>query len=113
EVHDFESALDRGFSRLASYVCGANSESETIAMTTPCVIAMRDGIYAMSIAMPPGRGLSSLPLPDDARVTLREVAEHQIAALPFRGRFTRDNVARHEVELIERLLGAGLSARGS
>jgi SOUL heme-binding protein len=113
EVQDFEAALHRGFSRLACYLYGANAESEDIAMTTPCVIAMRDGVYSMAIAMPPGRALASLPAADDPRVALREVPTHRVAVLPFRGRFTRDNVADHELRLLKRLVDAGLSARGS
>jgi len=113
DAHDFETAIDRGFSRLCCYLYGANAEREHVPMTTPCMIAHRDGGFAMEIAMPPNRDVASLPLPDDMRVTLCEVMERRVAVLPFRGRFTRANLEAHERELLRRLVDAGLAARGS
>ena len=113
DAHDLETALDRGFSRLACYLYGANAEREHVAMTTPCMVEHRGGSYAMTIAMPPGRDVSSLPLPDDARVSLCEVMERRVAVLPFRGRFTRENLESHERDLVRRLVDAGLATRGS
>jgi len=113
DAHDFETAIDRGLSRLACYLFGANSEREKLAMTTPCMVRHRDGVYAVEIAMPPGRDVASLPLPDDSRVTLCEVMERRVAVLPFRGRFTRESLEAHERQLVRELVDAGLAARGS
>lgn len=113
EATDFEHALDRGFGRLACFIYGANAEDEDLPMTTPVVTSMHDGRYQMSFVMPPGRPLSTLPRPNDSRVVLREVPARRVAVLPFRGRFTHDNIAAHERELLEKLVEAGLVARGS
>ncbi len=113
DEHDFEAVLDRGYGRLACYIYGANGASEDLAMTTPVVTTMHDGVYSMAFGMPPGRALSTLPRPDDPRIELREVSERKIAAIKFRGQFTRDNVERHERQLLKLLVDAGLSARGS
>lgn len=112
-VSAFEDALDRGFARLACYIFGANGACEDISMTTPVVTTMHEGAYEMSFIMPPGRTLTSLPPPHDSRVQLREVPARRFAVLPFRGRFTRENVGHYECELLQQVIIAGLAARGS
>jgi hypothetical protein len=106
-------ALDHGYGRLASYVCGANRNAEIVERAAPVLTAMRDGRYTVSFVMPPGRTLYSLPRPRHPGVELREVAARNVAVLRFRGRFTRDNIAAHERKLLEQVLALGLSARGS
>jgi hypothetical protein len=115
EIEDstLEAALDHGYGRLISYVCGANDRCELLPRTMPVLTAMRDGRYTVAFVMPPGRGLSDLPRPEHSGVSLREVPAHTIAALRFRGRFTRENVAAHERALLRHLVDAGLATRGS
>jgi hypothetical protein len=113
ETADLESAIDRGYGRLACYVYGANANREDLERTTPVLTTMRDGIYATAFVMPLGRTVGSLPQPDDIRVEIREVPARRVAVLAFRGRFTRENVEAHERELLQQLVDAGLSARGS
>jgi hypothetical protein len=113
EARHFEEAIDLGFGRLACYVFGANATDEDIAMTTPIVTSIQDGMYTMSIAMPPGRTLAAFPEPDDPRVVLREMPARRYASMCFRGRFTRDNVSRHERRLLHEVLELGLVTRGS
>jgi len=108
-----EAALDRGYSRLACFLYGANATGEILARTTPVLTAMRNGVYEISFVMPPDRTIESLPAPQHAGIELREVPAHRIAVLPFRGRFTRDNIARNERALLQRLVDSGLVARGS
>ena len=115
EIEDstLEAALDHGYSRLVSYVCGANHASELLSRTLPVLTAMRDGRYTVAFVMPPGRSLGDLPRPAHPAIALREVPAHTIAALRFRGRFTRNNVAAHERALLRHIVNAGLATRGS
>jgi SOUL heme-binding protein len=113
DVAGLEQAIERGYGRLACYVCGINRTGELLRRAAPVLTAMRDGRYTVSFVMPPGRALGSLPRPTHPGVELREIPGRTIAALRFRGRFTRDNVAAHERALLEQLLDAGLAARGS
>ena len=115
EIEDstLEAALDHGYSRLVSYVCGANHASELLSRTLPVLTAMRDGRYTVAFVMPPGRSLGDLPRPAHPAIALREVPAHTIAALRFRGRFTRNNVAAHERALLRHIVDAGLATRGS
>jgi hypothetical protein len=115
EIEDstLEAALDHGYGRLVSYICGANHSRELLSRTMPVLTAMREGRYTVAFVMPPGRSLSDLPRPEHPAVALREIPEHTIAALRFRGRFTRANVAAHERALLRHLVDAGLATRGS
>jgi hypothetical protein len=113
DATDFEDALDIGYNRLACFIDGSNGDRAVIEMSAPVVTTMRDGRYVMSFVMPPGRDIVSLPRPSDGRVMLREVNEKRIAAIRFHGRFTKENIAKHERELLQELVDAGLSARGS
>lgn len=113
EARTFEEALDLGFGRLACYVFGANADDEAIEMMTPVITSIRDGVYAMAIAMPPGRTLASLPEPNDPRVVLREAPARRYAVLGFTGRFSRDNVSDHERRLLRDVVDLGLVTRGS
>jgi hypothetical protein len=113
DVPSLEQALDHGYGRLANYVCGANRTAEMLRRAAPVITAMRDGRYAVSFVMPPGRTLPSLPHPTHPGVELHEVAARTVATLRFRGRFTRDNIAAHERVLLDQVLEAGLASRGS
>ena len=108
-----EVALDHGYGRLASYICGANRSAELIGRTMPILAAVRDGEYAVSFVMPPGRALGELPQPEHPGVALRRIPAHEIAALRFHGPVTNDNIAAHESVLLQQLAFAGVSARGS
>ena len=54
-------ALDHGYSRLASYICGANRTDEVIERMMPILATAQGGVYTVSFAMPPGRALEELP----------------------------------------------------
>lgn len=108
-----ETAIDQGYGWLASYLCGTNQTGELFACTTPILTTMRDGCYTVSLAMPPGRTLDELPQPCHPGIELRKVPARGIAALRFRGRCTRDNLAAHERVLLGQLADSGLSARDS
>lgn len=115
EVDDpgLEAALDHGYGRLASYICGANRAGELIDRTMPILTAMRDGHYEVAFVMPPGRTLGELPRPEHPGVALRRIPPHGVAVLRFRGPVTDDHIAAHECVLLQQLVDAGLSARGS
>jgi hypothetical protein len=99
----YESAPSEGFRRLAGYIFGGNRARESIAMTAPVVhegserIAMTApvvqgasaGAQTITFVMPPGRTLESLPIPDDPRVTLREVPAREVAVLRYSGTTSR------------------------
>jgi len=108
-----EAALRHGHRVLAGYTAGNNHLTECVRRTTPILIEMRDGRYAISFVMPPGLALWQLPWPDHPAIELRRVPARRVAALRFHGRFTHDNVAAHERVLRQHLVDRGLATYGS
>ena len=56
--------------------------------------AQGDGGYTVSFVMPPQRTVQDLPMPEDDRVTLRELQPRTVAALKFSGRSDGERVRR-------------------
>jgi hypothetical protein len=88
-------------------------ESERLAMTAPVAIESENGEQVVSFVMPPGRTLSSLPVPNDARVTLREVPARTIAVLTYSGTTTPEILASQTQTLRDALTREGLTATGN
>jgi hypothetical protein len=94
-------AASQGFRLLAGYIFGANKKRQSIAMTAPVAqqavsekIAMTApvaqtqdaaGSWVVRFTMPSRWTLQALPVPDDARVTLRNTEPARFAVLRFSG----------------------------
>jgi len=110
-----ELALNEAFQQLTNYIFKNNRTQAKIAMTAP-VSAQRSekiamtapvsatpvgaGRYRVTFSMPAEYGLDTLPIPNDARVTLEEVPAHEVLALRFTGRATDATVDARTRELI-------------
>lgn len=123
EVHadDESDALNRGFRRLAGYIFGGNHARTTIAMTAPVTaqpaeardrqkIAMTapvsqtrspDGAWVIRFFMPARWTIDSLPVPDDAAVTLIPVGPQTFAVLRFRGSWKPSAITSRTDELMQ------------
>lgn len=114
----FGDAGNEGFRRLAGYIFGKNKRKSEIAMTAPVAqaqaqepkkiamtapVAQRGSPVAWTVAftMPEGETLATLPVPDDARVVLRELPPARVAVVRFSGRWTDENMGSHEELLRE------------
>jgi hypothetical protein len=122
----FDTASSQGFRRLAGYIFGGNRtresiamttpvavESERLAMTTPVAVESENGEQVVSFVMPPRRALESLPVPNDPRVTLREIPARTIAVLTYRGATTPEVLVRHTQTLRAALTREGVMATGN
>jgi hypothetical protein len=122
-----EAASSAGFRFLAGYIFGKNraatkmamtapvtqrAASETLAMTAPVTQVASANGFVVQFVMPPGYTLATLPVPDDPRVSLHEVAAHHMAVLRFSGRWTPENYAQHLNELRTALASAGITTEG-
>ncbi|MDX2055958.1 MAG: heme-binding protein [Polyangiaceae bacterium] len=116
---DWTEAGNEGFRRLAGYIFGGNKGRAKIAMTAPVsqsrqeersssvklamtapVAQRREGKdWTVSFMMPAGETIATLPVPDDARVVLRELPPVRVAVVRFSGRWTDANMAEHEQAL--------------
>ncbi len=123
----FDAAGNEGFRRLAGYIFGGNRVRQTIAMTEPVgerrdsrKLAMTapvgersvDGAWVVTFTMPLGETLESLPVPDDARVTLSEVPAARVAVHRFSGRWTDEKYADKTAALRAWIGARGLVAFG-
>lgn len=104
---DFDSAGNRAFRPLFNYISGENTaqkkiamtapvgqvaaagpESEKIAMTTPVGQRAEGGGWAVSFMMPADYSMSTIPVPANPAVQLREIPAHRMASVRFSGRWS-------------------------
>jgi SOUL heme-binding protein len=92
-------ALGEGFRVIADYIFGNNVSRSSIAMTSPVLetsqsekISMTTPVLSnetsenertIAFVLPSAYTLESLPVPNNPKVTLREVPAHRVAALSF------------------------------
>jgi len=94
-------ASGAGFRRVAGYIFGGNKSQkdavpEKISMTAPVIVEKqskktlsgaedRQTRWRLHFVMPPGYSQDNLPVPNDSRVSLREIDGHKTAAMVFSG----------------------------
>lgn len=125
--------LNQGFQLVADYIFGNNTTRESIAMTTPVLEATAEAEQNEKIAMtvpvletatttntrtvafvlPAAYSLANAPIPNDARVTLREVPGQKVAALRFGWYGTDSRVTAKKAELTAALAADGIVARSN
>ena len=124
---DFDSVGSAGFRRLVAYIGGANRTQAKISMTAPVVqepdsqkISMTAPVgqekvgdrYRITFVMPSEYTLESLPEPTDTRIQLRAEGARTVAAIRYRGFWSRSRYDDHEQKLREWMRGRGLEPVG-
>ena len=127
-VGDAREASSAGFRVLAAYIFGGNRAKSSIAMTAPVGqqragqrIAMtapapqqRDGEeWLVTFTMPSTFTLATLPEPVDSRVELREIPGQRIAVWRFSGAPSAKVIEARKRELVDRVVGEGLTPVGA
>lgn len=125
-----KAAGNAGFRLLADYIFGANTSKEKIAMTAPVVQAPRQAPsetiamtapvtqsqsskgWTVRFIMPKGSTLERLPTPNDARVSLVEIAPARVAVLRFSGLASPSDVAEKTAALQQMSSAAKLAPAG-
>lgn len=102
------SADRQAFGILAGYIFGENKTDTEMAMTAP--VETRGSDYAF--VMEQQYSLETLPEPDDPRIRLRNKPSRVVAVLPFSGRWTDRNIAKHEQRLLDGLAALGIDPTG-
>lgn len=116
----FSNVGNKAFMRLFKYITGNNTSQQKIAMTTPVTQSAKDQVaegekiamtspvtqqqvkdsWAISFTMPASASLETLPLPNDPKVTLRQIPERHLAVIRYSGLWTEkgylDNKAKLE-----------------
>ncbi len=116
-----ESAGNEGFRRLAGYIFGGNGTGQKIAMTAPVAmtplpeetrLTPKGSGFVVQFMMPSSFALSSLPPPQDGRVTFAEVPTRRMAALAYRGNWSEARYEAHLEKLRAALAKEGLKTVG-
>jgi effector-binding domain-containing protein len=121
-------ASNAGFRLIAGYIFGGNKirqgysavkitmtapvtleqNPHKIAMTAPVVVESKDNRWRVHFVMPAGYTLTSLPMPNDSRVSLREIAEQKTAVIVFTGFAGEDKVKDKTAALFDWVKSRGL-----
>jgi lipocalin len=105
---DYRRAGNEAFRVLANYIFGDNQGRRDIAMTAPVEQRASEAGWTVTFMMPSEWQRETLPLPNDARVVIRELPERRIAAIRFSGTWSAKAFAAREAELVDAVTRAGL-----
>lgn len=124
---EFEDVGSEGFRRLAGFIFGGNDAGRKIAMTAPVAVERRgtpgEGTVPLSrekrgdawivaFTMPSSFRLEDLPVPDDARVALRQIGARRVAVVRFSGTWGEEKFREKAMELRKLARERGLVVRG-
>lgn len=101
-----------GFSVLAGYIFGGNSQKAQIAMTSPVHMEINDTFASMSFVMPARFNKDSLPIPNNTEVTIRTVPGEYVAAISFGGFASQKDIDSHAGLLESALIQKQVSYHG-
>lgn len=121
---DRDVAIKEGFRLIADYIFGNNSSAQKVAMTSPVTqqagekIAMTapvtqqgdQGSWRVRFMMPASHTLETLPKPNNAAVTLKEIPGGKRAVISFSGLAGKESLAHHTEELSQFISAKGLKA---
>lgn len=110
---EFEDAGGKAFKRLFRYISGDNRSQSKVAMTAPVSQASGEKIemtapvsqekmadqWVVSFMMPASYTMESLPVPEDSRVTLRQVAAKRMATVRYSGFWSEKNFKKNKLAL--------------
>lgn len=123
----YKSASNEGFMRLFRFISGDNSSRSEIAMTAPVQresvseeIAMTAPVqrveqsqgWRISFMLPGNYTMATAPVPDDDRITLRQVESQLMAVVRYSGRWTERNYQKHRDQLLQTVASAGVETLG-
>ena len=128
----YDEAINTGFRKVADYIFGNNTSSAKVSMTAPVLseagsgdsrkIAMTAPVvhggdaagetHTIAFVMPGEYTMDTLPQPNNAEVTLREIPSQRFAVLGFRGYATERRVGKKTARLEEALKRDGVAVSG-
>ena len=125
---DFQGASNAGFQPLFNYIAGSNHTNSKVAMTTPVLqesgtkietterpIEFSDeGEHKVGFVMPGHFSKTSeLPVPNDSRVTLREIAEELVVIDRFSGNWSHEVYLKRLGKMLAAIESSGYTVAGS
>ncbi len=92
-----------GFSKLAKYIFGGNSENKQISMTSPVHMDIGDAVSTMAFVMPANLKKEDLPQPNNTEIQIQTSEPEYVAVIKFGGFATTASINKHK-KLLEKLL---------
>jgi hypothetical protein len=112
-----KSAGNEAFRVLAGYIFGDNDGDVKMQMTAPVEsrdVANGEHVYQdYAFVMEKSYSLDSLPVPNDERIRIRERPSRIVAVREFSGRWSEQNISRHQQDLLDDLRSIGVEITGS
>ena len=111
----YDSALSKGFRRIANYIFGGNDKDMSISMTAPVIskkLKKNPGLYEVSFVMPKKYTLEDLPKPKFSSVKLEKANLGKVICIKFGGWATEKRVERYQTDLIKSITAMGLESNG-
>lgn len=102
-----------GFSKLAQYIFGGNSDKKQIAMTSPVHMDIGDTISTMAFVMPSYFKMEDLPAPNNSEVQIETSEPEYVAVIQFSGFANTASIHKHSVMLEKLLQEKGISYHGN
>jgi len=102
-----------GFSKLAQYIFGGNSDKKQIAMTSPVHMDIGDTISTMAFVMPSYFKMEDLPAPNNSEVQIETSEPEYVAVIQFSGFANSASIHKHTVMLEKLLQEKGISYHGN
>jgi hypothetical protein len=111
---DFDEVGNAGFRRLFRYISGDNQakmpismtapvaqeiRSEKISMTSPVTQQKGGNDWSIAFVMPAEYTMDTLPIPNDARITLRAIPARLLAAVTYSGTWSESRYEEHKALL--------------
>ena len=110
----FDDAGSQAFRPLFNYISGDNRSDAKIAMTAPVLQQpdKRQGSWLISFVMPSSFEKDSLPVPTSEIVQVSEQPSIRMAALEYRGGWSKSRFVEHELKLRSALSNTTLTTCG-
>jgi hypothetical protein len=111
---DFDEVGNAGFRRLFRYISGDNQTKMPISMTAPVAQEMRSekismtapvtqqkgaNDWSIAFVMPAEYTMDTLPIPNDARITLRAIPARLLASITYSGTWSESRYEEHRALL--------------
>ena len=102
-----------GFSKLAKYIFGGNSQNKQIPMTSPVHMDINDTNSTMAFVLPKVYNQLNLPKPNDSTISIVTSESEYVAVIQFGGFATTESIAKYSAILEKTLKHKGLTYYGN
>lgn len=107
-ANSYKDLASPGFRKLAGYIFGGNESGQSIAMTTPVHMDIRNDTSTMAFVMPSAYSMENLPQPNDSTVKIMKSKAEYVAAIRFGGYASDEDIKKNSDKLRKALEDAGI-----